>query len=271
MPVVPFVAKVNIVDTDDESNEIKESEFKPSSSSSSESSSECPSPDIQPESLIPTVLPFLNTKNVKYTLPEKIEIYENDENINIRVRINNLDKKSVKMQLNSQSKLTFKCVSESSSGFTQNYAGTVKFHSKKPSVNEQSLCNLIDLKDSEFPFNFETDLNSVCLEHPDDESFLIRIKKSIKDLECKFALASLESDPVCKQDGTLEISIIKKTQIEEKQDKNINKMSKKDYIMNFENISKDDKEDDDDDDDQNYETPLRKVNLKDVELLKLKK
>lgn len=261
LPVVPFVAKLmNKIEVESDENEI-ENEFSPSSLSCSSTSSLSSSPAEQDSCLINSL-----SQDIKYMFPSKFILKEFKDLLSIKLTVPSFDFESIRLKFESTSTLRVTCESSSSSGsYTQYFLAYFEFST--PSFIDPSLVTGFDVK----PLISTNKLKILGLS---DECFEIRLFKTgdvdLSDKNCVVSSQDLTSVRIeISQEFVDEIKVGDDEKSEySHESQRVNKMSKKEFILNFDKIVNAN-EDDDDVDDVNdreeksnfYETLMGSKNL----------
>ncbi len=253
LPVLPFNETFNLVKVEElsASDETKNDEGFESINSSPSSSFASSS-----SSLDQITSDF---SNLKFMLPSHIEIVELKNFLRVKVKVSNYDIESLKIKIINDYILNLKCSSTSSGGYTTYYSSFLIFlDDDKTDQNKAIFSTCIDIQ------------NNFKLDYFDEDHFIINLNKLPKHNATK-ALISVKNiddlDKINLEDSVL-ITIQKELYNEplknenekqctnsniKKQTKNLNELSKKEFIFNFQNMINKSSGSDDDEDDQNLE------------------
>lgn len=251
LPVLPFVFEsLNLAKDENQHFTEKENEDvnEPTNDCSSSSS-------FSDAALSQSSLEQIDLNDLKFKLPSQIEIIELKDLLRIKCKISNYDNESIDFKIINDHILSLKCSSTSSGGYTTFYSSFFTF--------------LTDDDNKKLAFSPCIDIqNSFKLEHLDEDNFTIQINKLLNHNSSK-ALISVEKinvlDKIDLQKSILvnfqkqlnnesfddeNQKISTNSNIKKQNTKNLNELSKKEFIFNFQSMaSKSSGSDDDEDDD----------------------
>lgn len=255
LPVVPFVAKLDIVNVDHLSDEedtdhsSSSSNFSPSSSSSSDSNLELVSSQIQNAAQNKESELVQPATNVMYKLPNTIRLSEYRDHVLLTVTAANYQRGTLDIKQLSPCEVRVQFESVSRSAYTQYYLMYVTF------THDEQKLNILSSDESQ--------LKPIYV---DEDTFQVMLKKNGPcDQTGKKALVSDEhSDELDMNNNSASNSTPIVVNIDEnsrqsefvvpEQPVPTEEMSKREFILNFDKmVRKDDADEDDDDDDVNEE------------------
>ena len=270
LPVVPFVAQLDLSKMNESTDSIEKNNssasFSPSSSSDSSSSSSLsssPTPDLT--NIRAELEPKSPIAQVKHNLAQPCSAREYKNKLVVKFKVPSYTKESISVHIDSECMFNIRCESTSASGaYIQYYAAYVRFYYVKSLERERR------------PESGDNDLGSYnCVEagfevnELDEDTFEVELEKSARacdqsEIEVKKAyvtlkqseLAEIESNSSDSDDSRsfFIVDIGQDFVNSDLDDTNCaNKMSKKDFIMNFSNISNSEQLDEDDDDENESE------------------
>ena len=270
LPVVPFVAQLDLSKMNESIESIEKNSsasFSPSSSSDSSSSSSLsssPTPDLT--NIQAELEQNAPIAQVKYNLAQPCSVREYKNKLVVKFKVPSYTKESISVHIDSECMFNIKCESASASGaYIQYYAAYVRFYyvkslerQRRPESSDNDLGSyncvearfeVNDLDEDTFEVKLEKN-GKVC----DDQSE-IEVKKAYVTLK-QSELAEIESNSSDSDDSRsfFIVDIGQDFVNSDLNDENCaNKMSKKDFIMNFSNISNSEQLDEDDDDENESE------------------
>jgi dynein assembly factor 2, axonemal len=183
--------------------------------------------------------------SIKYCLPSKVSIRESRRFVYLKFQIPNYDENTFKID-KTENGVEINCESTSPGGYTQYYSACLKFFTDTNNGNNNEDNDGETTKPFEFKmikFNSKTDLN-----FKSDEIVELRLEKN----DCKKSKQNLTKFATLKKDTNDDDEVKIKfgdesemafdseeeaeSIIKQNEAKKVNKMSKKDFIMNFEKI-----------------------------------